>query len=74
MPTKELFELRVLIAAEQAKQAGFEQTYLALLDVLRTSRYSEERMIGSLARDSSEIVFVDTQIHDDRAQGGFTKR
>ena len=73
MPTKELFELHVLIAAEQAKQAGFEQTYLALLDVLRTSRYSEERMISSLARDNSAIDFVDTQSHDDRVQGGFTK-
>ena len=49
MCAQEWFETKVMIAAEEARRGGFEQTYLALLDVLRTSRYSEERMVGSLS-------------------------
>lgn len=49
MPTTEWFETQVMIAAEEARRAGFSQTYLALLDVLRASRCSDERMIGSLS-------------------------
>jgi len=61
MPTKDLFELRVLIAAEQAKQAGFEQTYLALLDVLRASRCTEEGMIGNLQCNGNVPLSADMQ-------------
>ena len=49
MPTQEWFEVRLMIAAEQARQAGFDQTYAALLDVLRASIHSDERMIGALS-------------------------
>ena len=59
MPTQEWFEVRVLMAAEEARQAGFEQTYLALVDVLRTSRLSHERMIGALSSGQSHVSLFD---------------
>lgn len=49
MSTTECFETKVMIAAEEARRAGFIQTHAALLDVLRASRCSDERMIGSLS-------------------------
>ena len=44
MPTTEWFETKVMIAAEEARRAGFSQTQSALLDVLRSSRCRDERM------------------------------
>lgn len=38
MDAVEEFELRVSVAADAAKNSGFTQTYLALLEVLRLSR------------------------------------
>lgn len=49
MPTAECFETRVMIAAEEARRAGFSQTHSALLDVLRASRCTNGRMFSSLS-------------------------
>ena len=38
MDVVEEFEMRISIAAEEAKNCGFVQTYLALLEVLRLCR------------------------------------
>lgn len=58
MPTKEWFETRVMIAAEDARRAGFGQTYAALLDVLRASRCSDERIVGSFAVSRPAVSVV----------------
>lgn len=73
MPTNEWFETRVMIAAEEARRAGFSQTYLALLDLLRASRCSDERMIGSLST-SHPTVTVRSQLdpNDGPSFLGFT--
>ncbi|MEO9684014.1 MAG: hypothetical protein ABJF86_11845 [Tateyamaria sp.] len=47
MSAEERFKTSVLIAADHARREGFDQTYLALLDVLRAAIYSDEKIIGS---------------------------
>ncbi|WP_299751801.1 hypothetical protein [uncultured Tateyamaria sp.] len=56
MSAQEWFEFKVMVAAEDARKAGYIQTHLALLDVLRASRYSEQRMIGSLSNNSRDVA------------------
>lgn len=46
MSAQELFEVKVMMAAEDARRCGFENTYLALIDVLRTTRLHRERSIS----------------------------
>lgn len=73
MPTTECFETKVMIAAEEARRAGFSQTHAALLDVLRASRCSDERMIGSLS-NSHPAVSLRSSLRPNlgRAPYGFT--
>ena len=74
MPTQEWFEVRVMLAAEQARTAGFEQTYLALVDVLRASRLSHERMIGHLSTSQPHVLQRGlTKKEDGRTRFGFTE-
>ncbi|WP_299751753.1 hypothetical protein [uncultured Tateyamaria sp.] len=56
MSAREWFEFKVMVAAEDARKAGYIQTHLALLDVLRASRYSEQRMIGNLSNTSRKAA------------------
>lgn len=74
MPTQEWFEMRVMLAAEQARKAGFEQTYLALVDVLRSSRLSHERMIGHLSTSQPHVsLHGHTKKQDSHTRFGFTE-
>ena len=73
MPTKEWFEAKVMIAAEEARRAGFSQTHSALLDVLRASRCSDERMIGSLSPSHPTVSLCSSlQPNDGLSPHGFT--
>ena len=56
MSAQEWFEFKVMVAAEDARKAGYIQTHLALLDVLRASRYSEQGMIGDLNNTSRNLA------------------
>lgn len=73
MPTQEWFEVQVMVAAEEARQAGFEQTYLALVDVLRASRLSHERMISALSTSQPHLSLSgQTTNQDGGTRLGFT--
>ena len=53
---QERFEAKLLIAAEQALQAGFIQTYRSLLDVYRVSRHGNETPPVGLSRALNELA------------------
>ncbi len=53
---QQCFETKLMIAAEQARQAGFTQTYLSLLDVLRVSRHENETLSNGLSRALHELA------------------
>ena len=66
MHTRGSFEVQVMIAAEKARRAGFNETHLALLDVLRAARCNNERVVGSLKTPASAAaVRISTEYDSD---------
>lgn len=56
MASLEWYEAKILVAAEEARRDGFYQTHLALLDVLRTAKHSNDRALCQGDRQAPTLL------------------